>query len=286
MVTLATVVVLAALLAVLTPESTPRGTPLASDDALPQGALGLYRTLARLGWRPVRAKTPLDRTPANAVYVAVRDAHGVYDTAAGRVLAAVRDGAGLVVDVRPGDPLTDSLRLVLAPESVVGFRMPLENAAAAARLDAAAALGRAGCRASSAEDVGSGTRYVSYELADSGAAAGPGRRVFLDVAAGDSAGSAADGRRAPVVVGFPYGRGRVVATADASVLTNAAVRACWAAAGPVAVRAFEWVSEGVPAAGGGDACRDAIEGAALVMERYLDAAGRLGRAARAEEFAR
>jgi len=237
-VALATVVGLAVLVAVLTPRATPAGAPLASNGASPTGALGIYETLARLGWRPERRTTPLDRTPANVVYVAVRADHGVDASTAGPLLAAVRDGAGLVVDVRPGDALSDSLGLVLAADA--GAVHTIDNAAAAAALGAGASLGRPGCRARNATDVASGTGYVSFTLADSGAAAATraGRRVLLDVAVHDSAGD----RREPVVLGFPYGRGRVVALADASVLTNAAVRACWAVAGVAAVRAFEWVS--------------------------------------------
>ncbi len=258
-VAIATAIVLVTLLAVLAPRPTPSGTSLASDSASPIGALGLFLTLGRLGWHPVRQEAPLVRArgsaPAtNAVYVAVRADHGVDERTAGDVLAAVRNGAGLVVDVRPNDPLSDSLGLVLTNRFT---SRPVDNTAVAAALDASAALRQPGCRPDMATDVGSGTRYVSFALADSGAAAAsrPGRRVLLDVAA-TRAGREADPRagaqaspqagRDPVVVGFPYGRGRVVAIADASLLTNAALRTCWAAAGVVAVRAFEWVSADVP----------------------------------------
>lgn len=259
-VALAALAVLAAAVAVLTPRGAASGTPLASDGASPTGALALYQTLARLGWRPVRRTTPLDRTGADAVYVAVQAAHGVDERAAGEVLAAVRRGAGLVVDVRPEDPLSDSLGLKLTEGG--GRPRGIDNRAAAAALGASDALRRPGCRdgggVSGAVDVGAGTRYARFSLADSGAAAegAGGRRVLLDVppVRGDSfvvgRGGTRLGGRAPVVVGFPYGRGRVVAVADASVLTNSALRACWAVAGVVAVRAFQYASEGVGANGG------------------------------------
>ena len=48
-------------------------------------------------------------------------------------------------------------------------------------------------------------------------------------------------------------------------------------------RFLEAMEAALGPAAGGDGCRDAIEGAALVMERYLDAAERLGHGARIGE---
>ncbi len=258
LVLVATVAVLAAAVAVLTPRQAPTQSSLASASASPRGALGLYQTLSRFGWPVRRATTPLEQASAGAVYVAVRSDHGVGDTTAARVLAAVRGGAGLVVDVRPGDPLSDSLKLVLDDDA--GSTAAIDNGAAAAALDASAALRRPGCRGAGPADVEAGTTYASFALADSGPAAAPGRRVLLAVRRPRGGG-------APVVVGFPYGRGRVVAVADASLLANAALRTCWAAAGPLAVRSFEYASAG---AGGAPAARPPVvflEGLAEDVER-------------------
>ena len=231
LVSFATVVVLAGLIAWLAPHPTEAETTLASDGPAPNGALGLFETLARLGWHPVRRETPIDDASPHAVYVAVRRDHGVDERTAGQVLAAVRNGAGLVVDVRPGDPLSDSLRLTVREDPSVS---PVLDSAS---VGDPGARGR-GCRENVATDVGAGTHYVMYSLADTGAIgpANRGRVVLLD--------GAAQGRRVPVVAGIPYGRGRIVAVADASVLTNAAIRACWAPSGVAAVRAFEWASAG------------------------------------------
>lgn len=261
LIALLTVAVLAAAVAALTPPAIATGVPLASGGSNPTGALALYQLLARLHWRPERQRTPVPTLPRDAIYVAVRTDHGVDATSAGQVLAAVREGAGLVVDVRPEDPLSDSLELVLAHDR--GGIRPIDNRAAATALDGIAALERPDCRSAGATEVAAGTQYVQFTFADSGAAAAAraGRRVLLDVSEGTG--------RAPVVLGFPYGRGRVVAFADASLLTNAALRACWAAAAVVAVRTFEWVS---PVAGASTSPAPSARPRVVFFEGFRDPA--------------
>jgi hypothetical protein len=240
--------------------------PLDAASPAPGGALGLFEAAGRLGWAPRREELPLDAPPAAATtYAALRAPHGVREHDAGRLLAAVRAGAGLVVDVRPdGDPLSDSLGLVLA----AGRTWALDNTALADAAGARAALDRPGCDRRIV-DASDGAEHVTYALADSGPArAGtPGLRVFVtgrdatprDPAAPLGPTRAAARQRpvtrdpAPVLVGFPLGRGRVVAVADGALFTNAVLRTCWAAAGPSVVRALEWVSPATGAAGGGGA---------------------------------
>jgi hypothetical protein len=248
--------------------------PLDADSPAPAGALALAEAARRFGWQTERAELPLAAARPAATYAAVRAAHGVRERDAGQLLAAVRAGAGLVVDVRPaGDPLSDSLGLRLVTRGA----WTLDNRRTAARLGVAAAIGRPGC-APRVVDARAGTDAADFVLADSGAAAegAPGRRLFVDAwrradggdvdppaprparpgAAGR--GTRPDARTAaappatgvawsPVLVGFPLGRGRVVAVADASLLTNGALRTCWAAAGPAALRALEWVAPAQPA---------------------------------------
>ena len=257
----AAVLVICVLLGVFAARVRARGWPsLDADGPTPAGALALAMTAERLGWRAERTHLPLARYDTMATYLAVREDHGVREADAGRLLAAVRAGAGLVVDVRrpAEDPLSDSLGLRL----LVAGTWTLDNARTARAVDVAAALDRPGCRLG-ATDPNSGTAFAGFALADSGplAPGAPGRRVFVDGRADGNAGfgdpgagarrvpagpgprrSEAEPRWSPIVAGFPLGRGRVVAVADASLLSNAALRTCWAAAGPAAVRALEWVA--------------------------------------------
>jgi hypothetical protein len=277
---LAVVVLIGIVTGLVTARETAAPMPLDADSPAPAGALALAEAAARLGWRSERAELPLPATRPGTTYLAVRAYHGVRDDDAGRLLAAVRAGAGLVVDVRAaGDPLTDSLGLALVSDGL----WTLDNRRTGQRVGVADALGRPTCTPR-LTDPSDGTEVANFTLVDSGHAATnvPGRRLFVDAwrLPADSAGPGArpprparsprgrgdsavvvraettlvaPGRRsqapvaagavwAPVMVGFPLGQGRVVAVADAALLTNSALRTCWAAAGPVALQMLAWVA--------------------------------------------
>lgn len=258
-VTLAVLLVAALTVLALARQPDEDRPPLDSRSAAADGALGLHDAARRLGWTVARAHAPAARFGPDATYLAIHATHGLDAHDVGRLLAAVRAGAGLVVDVRD-DPLTDSLRLLLGEDGP----WVLDNPAAARAVGATAAVTRPGC-AADFDDQRAGTWRVSWAIADTlaGDARRRDRRVFLD--------ARRDTLVRPVVLGLPLGRGRVVAVSDGAVVTNDALRVCWAAAGPAVLRALEWASPRPGRAG-------APRGALVFLDERRTSAGAAERA--------
>ena len=243
----AATLVVVALTILLTPNNAERtGDPrLTTHSTASQGARGLLELARRLGWTVEQRVTPFaDTLPADAVYLTLappitptrREAHALLD--------AVRRGAGLLFVVTDGDPLADSLGL---GASSGGGVLSVRPRAAG---DSAECEGEEGRGAITWFDG----RVHSYWLtpADTGRPDGRARPGAVTFAVADSlpARRAARGRRAgvdtvplPAALGFPYGRGRVVAIADPDLLRNDVLRVCRWGLGVAAVRMLEWLSE-------------------------------------------
>jgi hypothetical protein len=258
--------VLAALVlivALLSPAGGERsGDPrLTTRSPAAQGARGLYELAARLGWRPERRDVSLlARDPRTggvpldsaAVYALLDPPNDVTAAEAGALLAEVRRGAGLLVVLRRGSTLADSL----------GVR---PSRGGAPQIVDSAADSLDGCPPR--ERFGfinwPDQRVYSYWLVPRAPLLPADSVVFASVLIarsearaekGDSA-RAADGRndrqvamRQPAALGFRLGAGRVVAVADPDWLRNDVLRVCRWNAAVQAVRMLEYLSGGAPRA--------------------------------------
>ena len=233
---LAVVMVIAIL---FTPESpsTNLDLRLTTTSAGPAGAQGLYEIMSRLGWLTRRRETafrkPLD---SNAVYAVFGGPRRMTAAEAHVLLDAVRRGAGLIYVVED-QPLTDSL--VLRHSSAGGSL-------------AVTAADSSRCRPQTLQNtllwLGAGVHLYylvdSLSILSSREPLPVDTAVFLSVtrdgqeSAGDSQGTL------PAVVGYPLGRGRVVAVSDPDALRNDVVRVCRAGVGPRLVAAIEYASHG------------------------------------------
>ena len=282
----AATLVVVALTILLTPNNAERtGDPrLTTHSTASQGARGLLELARRLGWTVEQRITPFaDTLPADAVYLTLappitptrREAHALLD--------AVRRGAGLLFVVTDGDPLADSLGL---GASSGGGVLSVRPRAAG---DSAECEGEEGRGAISWFDG----RVHSYWLtpADTGRPDGRARPGAVTFAVADSlrARRAARGRRAgvdtvplPAALGFPYGRGRVVAIADPDLLRNDVLRVCRWGLGVATVRMLEWLSEDLRAStavagGGASAAAASTPDAARLPGGAAPPRGRVGR---------
>ena len=256
---------------------------LSSFSTEPQGAAALYQTAARLGWRPSRLTTPYPETlDSGAVYLVLDPPKPVTGSEAHRLLEAVRRGAGLLVVVARAGPISDSLKM---GRSSQGGAQHIR-----------AQVGERVCGDSNevrGVDWGGGNVH-SWWLAPRG----PLHRDTVSFAWVTRPGARPDTvvpfptdtvrrRRRPAVeaaaLGFPYGKGRIVAVADPDWLRNDVIRVCKWRAGESAVRMLEYLSpdqrlrlvfdefhQGLdedrgPAAAVRDALEDTPSGRALLM---------------------
>ena len=218
---------------------TPRSSagPLTSYSAGPYGSRGLLELLHRLGWRVERRLVPLAAPlDSSAIYVVLDPPLPLSTNEVRDLLAAVRRGASALVVPRPGTPLADSLHIAQSQRSMMPY-MVLDTARR-----------------------GQDTTDTTTDAADSSAAA---RRdsviahadmTALTVVWGyltPSAPLPADAvtfvavrdrkqRVRPVVLGIPFGRGRVVVAADPRIFRNGVVRAGDAAV--LDTRLIEWLT--------------------------------------------
>ena len=216
---------------------------LSSFSTEPQGAAGLYQTAARLGWRPSRLTTAYAETlDSSAVYLVLDPPQPVTGSETHRLLEAVRRGAGLLVVVARAGPITDSLKLGRSTQG-----------------------GPEHIRAQAGERVcgdSNEVRGVSWSGLDVHSwwlvPRGPLPRdtvsfawvtrppALSDTVVRVPADSGKRQRPRPRVeaaaLGFPYGRGRIVALADPDWLRNDVIRVCKWRAGESAVRMLEYLS--------------------------------------------
>jgi hypothetical protein len=198
------------------PESRGRLTTFAAD---PAGTRGLYETAARLGWpvsrRIDRMQMPLD---TSAIYVLLRPAVELTSSEAAALFDAVRKGAGLLLVPEQGSALTDSLGVKVSDRSFTPY--PPANPAQWDSLDAIPSIR---------------WPYSVFELSDST----PDSAVVI-LAAREFDGFAIDS--APVVLGVPLGRGRIVMIADGTVVSNVVFREGFN--GVLPIRLLEWLAPG------------------------------------------
>ena len=233
-------VALVALAMLLTPQVVEQRGALSSYSSAPGGARGLHDAAARLGWAVERRTTPFAGTlDTTAVYAMLDGAETPTAGEAHALLEAVRAGSGLLVVVRPGDPLTDSLRLVRSAEG-----------GAIARRDStfcADSLNRRGLITWFDDDA------YSWWLDSLPAAPArtfvtaietrrlPRPRVERGPGEDDDVVILLDSIARPASIGLPLGRGRVVAVADPDLLRNDVLRVCEWGAGVAAVAALDWL---------------------------------------------
>ena len=245
----------------LTPDADGRpGDPrLTTRSAAPQGARGFFEIARRLGWRAERRDGPLGAPlDSTAVYASLDPPSDVTPNEAHWLLDAVRRGAGLLFVVRKGGELTDSLGLGVSTDlqvSTVGGTLAVDSAA----------LRQAPCGKTPWLEGRGAINWPDGEVHSYWLTAGaklPRDTVtFASVwrlrgrgdprpPAGDSARRAAATVKSPAAIGFPYGRGRVVAVADPDLLRNDVLRVCRWGLGVTAVRMLEWLGGGATAPGG------------------------------------
>lgn len=215
---------------------------LTSFSTEPQGAAALYQTAARLGWRPSRLTTAYPGTlDSTAVYLVLDPPQPVSGSETHRLLEAVRRGAGLLVVIARAGPMSDSLKL---GRSTAGGPELIR-----------AQDGERACGDSNEVrgiDWGGGDVHSWWLVAR-----GPLPRDTVSFAWVTRPGARTDTvvplpedtvrrRRRPRVeaaaLGFPLGRGRIVAVADPDWLRNDVIRVCKWRAGESVVRMLEYLS--------------------------------------------
>ncbi|HEX6631479.1 MAG TPA: DUF4350 domain-containing protein, partial [Gemmatimonadaceae bacterium] len=233
------------LMLLITPLGQAERGALTSNSAGPGGARALYELAQRLGWPVARRTTPftgaLDST---AVYAVLDPSVTLTASEVHRLLDAVRAGARLLTVVQPGSGLSDSLHLRRSDAGA-----PVPRAPAAACPDS---LNRPGLI------TWPGGRVLSYWLARYPASAQvtftrvvrdttqrgwnrPDEPAETEPVPPGTHVTRADEASPPAAVGFPLGRGRVVAVADADLLRNDVLRVCRWDAGVRAARMLEWL---------------------------------------------
>jgi hypothetical protein len=195
---------------------------LSSYVAHPAGARGLYEVLARLGFSVERRLRPM-REPlaARAVYVVLDPPVALTAIEVHHLLEAVRQGAGLLVVPNLGSRLADSLALRRIPEARArrapdSVRMELR--------DTTTLRARRWLRHVLRRPVGERDSAVVFE---------PGADVVVFESFESTRG------REPVIVGLPFGRGRVLAAAEPDLFANEVLRS--GNAGVRVLRMVEWL---------------------------------------------
>ncbi len=204
---------------------------LTTYSAEPQGARLFYELAGRLGWRVARRTAPgLSPDPGTIQAVLAPDeplrAREVH-----ALLEAVRAGGALLaVLTGPADPLADSLRIVTGADGT--FEAPDS-------LDTGACRGGSGL-AVPLWPEGAVSLYSLRWTAPRPA----GVVVFVTVGASTWRRGPRDER--PAVVGFPYGRGRIVVASDPDFLRNDALRVCAYGLDVAAISVLEYLRAGGP----------------------------------------
>ena len=221
-ITLSVLAIIILIVVLLTPEATSarNGDPrLTTFSTSPQGAKAFYELAGRLGWRVERQTdrgTPsYDTTTSRALLALMQP---IPATEAHRVLEDVRRGGALLVVLNQGEPLDDSL--------------PIHIGGTGGTYDPGT-VERCG-PPTGALALWPDWRVHLFTMQWRGEHADP--VVFASVPLADST------QRLPVAVGFPYGRGRIVAMSDPDLLRNDVLRVCRWALDVVAVRALEYLT--------------------------------------------
>jgi hypothetical protein len=231
---LAVVMVVAVILTPDTGTST-MDLRLTTYSAGPASAKGLYDVVRRLGWPTARRLVPF-REPldSDAVYAVLGGPEALTARETHTLLDAVRRGAGLVYVVDNRSPLTDSL--------------PLRHSSDGGPLAGITGADTAACPPRSFENtlLWLGNSVHLFYLQDSLDAADSSKpaRVPDDTAVFLSVHPTSRRFAQPAIVGYPFGRGRVVAVSDPDALRNDIVRVCGFGIGPRIIAAIDYASVG------------------------------------------
>jgi hypothetical protein len=197
-------------------ESNGSLTTYASD---PAGARGLHETLRRLGWPTVqyldRFRAPLDSA---SIYVILRPRVDLTSVEASTVLDAVRRGAGLLVIPGLRSTVLDSLGLQRSPSFFTTFR--------AVNRDAWDSLG-----------VAPTARWPNTWIVTTDSTAGD-----LSVILSARLATPIRDSTLPIVVGIPFGRGRIAVISQGTIVANDLFRD--GSNSRLAVRLLEWLAPG------------------------------------------
>ena len=206
------------------PDSAWRLTSYAAD---PNGARGLYEVAETLGWKTSRRLTgfgvPLD---SSSLYLVLDPAVELTAGEVGRLLDAVRKGAGLVVVPNRGSRIADSLPVWTAAGGMFSPVYQVTDSSYATPRDQIVSQAQMWPRATlrAREPVHSDKIVFLAAKRFHGKSAGEGA----------PAGESID----PVVLGIPFGAGRIVAIADPTFLRNDVLR--HGRTVMLAIRALEW----------------------------------------------
>jgi hypothetical protein len=207
--------------------SAPR---LSSHATGPGGARGLADAAGRLGWQVRRLDVPLsDTLPADAIYAILVPSNSLTEIETGRILALARRGAGVLM-LASGGPLRDSLRL--ASSSRIGA-LPRAYADSAACAPEPRSLRTI---ATTMPPLLSSIDFTGPQPDDTAHVV---RLTSVRAARGDTTGAPFS---APLAVGVPVGRGRVLVVADPQIYANDVLRVCRWGVGLAAVRTLEWLA--------------------------------------------
>jgi hypothetical protein len=216
---LAGLAVIAIVVAIVTPEARQQGGGSSSYSTAAGGTSIAFEHAQRMGWRVLRRERALDSAagaPSVQVVINPRQALGRHEVH--RLLENVRGGGGLVFTLAANDEIADSLGVAIR----IHGRLLLDM------------NDRSCVRARSIGSVGAIPPTV-YEVVWRRPPPGPVTSLMRAGAAGDFA---------PVAVGFPLGRGRVVVVAGDDVFENQALWNCEWGADVLVARAWEYVRRG------------------------------------------
>jgi hypothetical protein len=194
---------------------------LSSTLAGPNGARGISDVARRLGWRTAQRKNKPFESITNETIMAVLDPPiPLSERETSALLQRVRAGGKLLAVLADGSPLADSLHLDVAGkfvalplDTVTGLQCPSRESRSAFQF-----MGRS----APIRPFSQSTHLP------------PGATVFLT-----SKGVAVTRYGA---VGFPLGKGRVIAIADPNALRNDFIRVCRWGMGVTAVQMLEYLS--------------------------------------------
>jgi hypothetical protein len=222
------------LVALLTPEQSvgrSGDARLSSHLAGPMGARALYETAGRFGFVvSQRDLTPLPGpATGTTIHAVLAPPIELTDAEAHAYLEAVRGGDGLLLVGDRRTPLTDSLGLLSAASGDVLVVADEDTAGCQGRRDLTPSLWLDG---------------RVHLLAVRTRAESPDHRWFAPLA---SASSPSGDVVRHAAVGFPLGKGRVVALSDPDLLRNDVLRRCAWGADVIAMRMLEWLRAGGPA---------------------------------------
>ncbi len=198
---------------------------LSSLLAGPNGAKGIYDVARRLGWSTVqRRNRPLDSIGSGTIVAVLAPPDPLSERETSLLLQRVREGASLLTVVSSNSPLEDSLHLnvassfvALAVDTAKGLTCPSGESRSAFQL-----MGhRAPLRPFSQTTRPPRGSHIFLASSDFG----PRQIRFA-------------------AVGFPLGKGRVVAISDPNALRNDFIRICKWGLGVTAVQMLEYLSAG------------------------------------------